>query len=173
MIPNDSQVDSPSLEQDAHLQSPNGSNRHRPNRFKPTFGDRTPTLATKPIIGNPKPCQLFVGGFDPNVNLKDIKNTIELDTGIKVLHKKINKCDQYHKSVMIVISAMDRLKAFKPETWCQGLIVRPFRSRSRSPNLRHHQDQTSPVISSNHHNSQWNQPRYHQKHHPNHWDSFH
>ena len=173
-IPNDSREDNPSSEQDALPQSPNRSNlyRHRPIRYNPTFGDRTPTLATKPIIGNPKPCQLFVGGFNPNVNLQDIKNTIELDTGIKVLRIDSNKCDQYNKSVMIEISAIDRSKAFKPETWCQGLIVRPFRSRSKkNPNLRHHQNQTSSVTSSNHHNSQWNQPRYHQK--PNHWDSFH
>ena len=92
---------------------------------RPIFGDKRPTKVN--ITGTTKPISLFVGGFNPSLQVKDIKNIIEKDIHIKVLRIESNKINKHNQSVRVDINGADKDRAFSEATWFAGLIVKPFR----------------------------------------------
>ena len=143
-------------------------------KITPIFGDKSPTNDT--VMGKLKPYSLFIGGFNPNLNTNDIANIIEDTTGIKVIDITQNRANKYNQSVRVDINFKDKEKALSPNTWFQGLIIKPFRHRKsnyhhlnmesyENQNTRQNQKQSRNIKSRYHHNNWNNYDNHNTRHH--------
>ena len=90
------------------------------------YGERA-APPNKKIVGTTKPYSLFVGGLNPQMTLKDIKETVQNQVGIRVIKVVSNKMNNFNQSVRLDIDVKDKVTALLPETWFQGIIVKPFK----------------------------------------------
>lgn len=103
--------------------------------------DKAPVFGKKPSKGNvitgqskPPKTSLFVGGFNPQLPTNQIKSIIEEDTSIQILGIQPIHNNRHNQSVRIDINVRDKEKAFNANTWIEGLIVKPYRHRSKQSN---------------------------------------
>ena len=134
--------------------TPNASNPSLPkapmqttskSRAAPTFGKRT--TAIPGIIRNRKPFSLFVGGFNLDLSAQDAKELIHQEIGFEVLDISQIKRNNYNQSFRVDIASSNKELALDPNSWFEGLIVKPYRS-----------------VNSNSYYHTTNQNRYHQHH---------
>lgn len=105
---------------------------------KPIFGKGK---ANNKISGETKPFSLFVGGLNINLNENDVKEYIEKDIGLKVINLESNKVNKYNQSYRVDIKITDKEKALDGSSWCQGLIVKPFKiPKYRQPDTHQRYD---------------------------------
>jgi len=80
------------------------------------------------ITGTSKPFSLFVGGFDPNLDISSVRQFVEKETGLTVVNIESNRVNKYNQSFKIDINAADKAKAFHSDRWFEGLVVKPYRT---------------------------------------------
>ena len=145
-------------ENSSNTSQQNSGNRqtaHPPVHYRkqPIYGNRK---SNNPISGPSKPFSLFVGGFNLDLTPESMKNRIKKETGLDVLQVTLNKT-KYNRSYKIDINPRDKDKAFDPNTWDEGLVVKPFKpkkhrshreyqniQREEYPNEQYYQDHRNP-----------------------------
>ena len=174
-IMSDLPVDASILESPNYPKSDQSKSKSPPPRKNIIFGGKKTSKTQTPVIGNPKPFSLFVGGFHPNLNINDIKKTIEKEVGISVIGVELNKANHYNKSVKVDINFRDKAKALNESAWLEGLIVKPYRRRRTPRTVDNHQGHRHQLSENNRYTNyqNWtsNQEQY-TRNHSNHWDTF-
>ena len=80
-------------------------------------------------------CDLFIGKVAKNVDVASIKEYIEKNFTVKVLHIAILEIKTaYFNAFKVTLSTNDKEKLFKPDKWPKGVIVDKFYNR-KSKNL--------------------------------------
>eukprot|EP00111_Clytia_hemisphaerica_P011686 TCONS_00034328-protein len=102
----------------------------------PTFGKRT--TAIPGIIGNRKLFSLFVGGFNLDLSTQDAKELIHQEIGLEVLDISQIKRNSHNQSFRVDIASSSRELALDPNSWFEGLIVKPYRPANSKPYLNYH-----------------------------------
>ena len=109
----------------------NSNIEHQSNsRWQTVYGRKQAQKSN--ITGQTKPLTLFIGGFNPTFEIHQIKSIIENDFNIKVISIYSNNKNYYNQSVKVKINFSDKTKAFNPNTWCEGIIVKPFIFRRKN-----------------------------------------
>ena len=142
---------------------------HNPSRGSPSndspstkkFSSYSSTLVyitNKRVTGSTKPYSLFVGGFNPQMELKDIRDTIQDQVGIKIIDITSNRINKFNQSVRIDIDVKDKENALSPDTWFKGIVVKPFKQMKKyswnqyRDNQRNYNYFTSHSYQDNHNN---------------------
>eukprot|EP00111_Clytia_hemisphaerica_P021816 TCONS_00064141-protein len=118
----------------------------------------------KNVSGVTRPYSLFVGGFDLRLSPEETKNIITNDMDIKVLDIHLNRKNGYNQSFRVNIDILDKSKAFEPDRWYKGLVVKPFR-QPREPKANQPSYETPNrynVLDDQHPNRYHNQHQYRQ-----------
>ena len=96
------------------------------------------------VAGPTQPYSLFVGGFDLSLTTDDAKSTIQEGTSLNVIGIELNHANKHNQSFRVDISVQDRDKAFEPDRWLKGLIVKPYRFPRNRNNASYDHRSSSP-----------------------------
>ena len=72
-------------------------------------------------------------GFGRELDTTTVKSIIEKEINLHVIDIQSNRINNYNQSFKIDIDIADKERAFNPDQWFKGLVVKPFRPRRRFP----------------------------------------